>query len=505
MISFSCSEMRRLLRSGPAITRAIASSSSSMPITFLLARAARIAASLMRFARSAPLKPGVWRASTSRSTVESSGLLRAWTSRIWRRPLMSGRSRVTWRSNRPGRRGGGAGHAGFAGDCLAQQGLAGSRRTHKEDALRDTRAKGDELFGIFQKLDDLCQLLLGLVHPRHVGERDSRLVTGDHARPRAPERDGLVVAALRLAQHPPHEGRDEDHEDDVRQQHADQVAAGLALLELHGYPGGAQVVHVLALAGAVGKHDVVLVVRGVGDDAIRAADVDHGHVALGGLVQHPRVVPVALRLVALDRAPREPEDQAEDDDQCEVKQAGAGEAAQLRSPNFRALRAPGARGLVGFSSLTTFGAVGTCIGVIETWTPGSPWRLARSASTASPGTQASFSPAKTRGQASRSSRGTWASTKMSCSLREPRPPTGRRRSPGLRNPRWRARPARRCAAPRSSQPMHVFTCRRNGSPETRRDGTTCMRSPTIRKRRPPGRSTPRPPLPGSARLSMAAI
>jgi len=39
----------------------------------------------------------------------------------------------------------------------------------------------------------------------------------------------------------------------------------------------------------------------------------------------------------------------------------------------------------------------------------------------------------------------------------------------------------------------------------RGDGTTCMRSPTIRKRKPPGRSTPRPPRPGSAMLSMAAI
>src|SRR5206468_11247041 len=200
----------------------------------------------------------------------------------------------------------------------------------------------------------------------------------------------------------------------------------------------------------------------IGDEAVRAADVDQRDVALRGLVHHARKVPVALSLVALDRAPGEPEDQAEDYDQCEVEQAGAWEAAQLRSPNFCALRAPGARGLVRFSSLTTFGAEGTGIGVMETWTPGSPRRLASSASSASPGTHASLSPAKTRGQESRSSRGTRASTKMSCSLREPRPPSGRTRSPGLRNPRLRARPGRRCAASPSSQPTHVFTCRRNG-------------------------------------------
>ena len=103
MTSFSFSEMRRDFFSGPAMTRAIASSSSSMPITLRLARAARMAASLIRLDRSAPEKPGVWRASTSRSTAASSGLLRACTSRIWRRPRMSGRSSVTWRSKRPGR------------------------------------------------------------------------------------------------------------------------------------------------------------------------------------------------------------------------------------------------------------------------------------------------------------------------------------------------------------------------------------------------------------------
>ena len=36
-----------------------------------------------------------------------------------------------------------------------------------------------------------------------------------------------------------------------------------------------------------------------------------------------------------------------------------------------------------------------------------------------------WSPANTSGHASLSSRGTWASTKMSCSFRVPRPPTGR--------------------------------------------------------------------------------
>ena len=57
--------MTRLLRSGPATMRSRASENSFIPTTFLLRRAARIAASLTRFARSAPEKPGDWRATSS--------------------------------------------------------------------------------------------------------------------------------------------------------------------------------------------------------------------------------------------------------------------------------------------------------------------------------------------------------------------------------------------------------------------------------------------------------
>ena len=51
-------------------------------MTFLLRRAARIAASLTRLARSAPEKPGDWRATPSTSTPLSSGLPLVWTLRI---------------------------------------------------------------------------------------------------------------------------------------------------------------------------------------------------------------------------------------------------------------------------------------------------------------------------------------------------------------------------------------------------------------------------------------
>ena len=77
-------------------------------MSFLLRRAARIADSLTRFARSAPEKPGDCLATSSMAIVLSSGLPLVWTRRISTRPFMSGRSRMTWRSKRPGRRSAGS-------------------------------------------------------------------------------------------------------------------------------------------------------------------------------------------------------------------------------------------------------------------------------------------------------------------------------------------------------------------------------------------------------------
>ena len=94
MISFSASEMTRLLRSGPATIRSRASWNSDIPMSFLLRRAARIAASLTRLARSAPEKPGDCLATSSMAIALSSGLPFVWTRRISTRPFMSGRSRI---------------------------------------------------------------------------------------------------------------------------------------------------------------------------------------------------------------------------------------------------------------------------------------------------------------------------------------------------------------------------------------------------------------------------
>mmetsp|Transcript_1927 Transcript_1927/g.7068 ORF Transcript_1927/g.7068 Transcript_1927/m.7068 type:complete len:303 (+) Transcript_1927:778-1686(+) len=81
-----------------------ASAISSLEISVSSRRAARMAASFMRFWRSAPVKPGVRRDTFSRSTSGESVLPRLCTWRMRTRPATSGRSTVTCRSKRPGRR-----------------------------------------------------------------------------------------------------------------------------------------------------------------------------------------------------------------------------------------------------------------------------------------------------------------------------------------------------------------------------------------------------------------
>src|SRR5215207_4247235 len=74
--------------------------------------AASSAASLTRFMRSAPEKPGVPRAMTRRSTSGASGTLRTCTFRIFSRPTTSGFGTTIWRSKRPGRRSAGSSTSG---------------------------------------------------------------------------------------------------------------------------------------------------------------------------------------------------------------------------------------------------------------------------------------------------------------------------------------------------------------------------------------------------------
>ena len=87
------------------------------------------------------------------------------------------------------------GNARLPGDGLAEQGLAGSGRTHQQHALGDPRAHRDELVRVLEELDDLVQLLLRLVDTCDVDEGDRGLVTRQQPGTAAAERQRLVVAA----------------------------------------------------------------------------------------------------------------------------------------------------------------------------------------------------------------------------------------------------------------------------------------------------------------------
>src|ERR1019366_5354920 len=236
MVAFSFSLIIRLLRSGPAITRAIASSRCGMLTSFRFWRAARMAASLIRLERSAPENPRVCLATTSRSTAGSSRVVRGLEPAHLNQQLVERLLALVVTTSQAGAalaahgvdlvheddagrvllglvkevahpagadpdehldelRAGDAeeGHARLAGHRLGEEGLAGSRRADQEDALGDASPDGGELIRVLEELDDLAELLLGLVDPGDVHEGDRRLVAGDQAGPAAPEGHGLVV------------------------------------------------------------------------------------------------------------------------------------------------------------------------------------------------------------------------------------------------------------------------------------------------------------------------
>ena len=124
------------------------------------------------------------------------------------------------------------GHARLAGDGLAQQRLAGAGRADQQHALGDARAHRHELVRVLEELDDLVQLLLGLVDTGDVDERDRGLVAGEQPRAAAAERQRLVVAALGLAEDPQQDQRHEPEEDQVGQDHAQQEVPSAGGIDL---------------------------------------------------------------------------------------------------------------------------------------------------------------------------------------------------------------------------------------------------------------------------------
>ena len=69
-------------------------------------------------------------------------------------------------------------HVGLAGDGAGEQRLAGAGRADEQRAARDAAAEALELLRIAQELDDLLQVVLGLVDAGDVLERDAAVPLG---------------------------------------------------------------------------------------------------------------------------------------------------------------------------------------------------------------------------------------------------------------------------------------------------------------------------------------
>ena len=63
-------------------------------------------------------------------------------------------------------------HAGLACDRLGDEGLTGSRRTHEQDSLGDLGADLGVFLRVLEELDDLLELVLGLLLACHILEGD---------------------------------------------------------------------------------------------------------------------------------------------------------------------------------------------------------------------------------------------------------------------------------------------------------------------------------------------
>ena len=92
-------------------------------------------------------------------------------------------------------------HISFAGDGARKQRLAGSGRAHHHNALGNSPAQLLKLLRLFQELNDLLKLFLGLFDTGDVFEGHALLLIAQELRARLAKRESLVAARLHLAHH----------------------------------------------------------------------------------------------------------------------------------------------------------------------------------------------------------------------------------------------------------------------------------------------------------------
>ena len=128
-------------------------------------------------------------------------------------------------------------HLGLAGDGLGQQGFTGARLPDHQDAPWNTTTEFLEAAGITQEIHQFLDVLLGLVHARHVGERRGDLVLAQQPRLALAKAHGATAStrsALHLA-HKEHEYGDNDQDGEAGHQQLapDTLLLGLAAFHDH--------------------------------------------------------------------------------------------------------------------------------------------------------------------------------------------------------------------------------------------------------------------------------
>ncbi len=148
-------------------------------------------------------------------------------------------------------------HVRFSGHGAREQRLAGARRADQQGALGNPPAQVRVLLRRFQELDDLPQLVLGLVDARDVGEPHLHLIVGVDLRAAAGEGHDAALGASHPAEEEPPQGHDEQHRDDPSQQVRHPAVHGLAR-ELHAL--GLEILGELRILDAVHGKQLLLVV-----------------------------------------------------------------------------------------------------------------------------------------------------------------------------------------------------------------------------------------------------
>ena len=115
---------------------------------------------------------------------------------------------------------------GFAGNRARKQRLARARRPDEQHALGNAPAELLEFLRVFQEIDDLVELFLGLVDSGHVLERGFLLLRRQQPRAGLSEAQRFVSAGLHL----PHHEDPEENQQDQTDAEVDQQAYPVRVL-----------------------------------------------------------------------------------------------------------------------------------------------------------------------------------------------------------------------------------------------------------------------------------